>query len=41
MQASSILSQAVVVVGLDTSQLSPFQDTPPTTTADLLHAIGF
>jgi hypothetical protein len=39
MQASSILSLAVVV-GLVISQLSPLQDTPPITMADLLQAIS-
>ncbi len=37
---SFILSRAVVV-GLSTSQVPPFQDTPPITMADLLHAINF
>jgi hypothetical protein len=40
MQASFIFNQAVVV-NLATSQLPPFQNTPPITTVDLLHFVGF
>jgi len=40
MQASSILSQAIVV-GIITSRLSPLQDTPPITSADLLQVVDF
>jgi hypothetical protein len=39
MQASSILSW-VVVIGVTTSQLPPFQDTSPITTADLLEVVN-
>jgi len=38
MQASSILSQAVVI-GLATLQPPPFPNTTPITTANLLHAV--
>ncbi len=38
--ASSILSWAIAL-GLTTSQLPPFQNTPPITTTNLLQAVGF
>ncbi len=38
MQVSSILSQTVVV-GLTTSRLPPFHDTPPIVMVDLLQAV--
>jgi len=40
MQVSSILNQAIAI-GLTTSQLSPLQNTPPITTADLLQVVNF
>jgi hypothetical protein len=41
MQVSFILSRVIVVDLATTSWLSPLQDTPPITTADLLQAIDF